>query len=137
MIIGTKLFSEIEINEKMIISFNDGIPGLENYKKFVLLDIEGSSMKALQSVEEKELCLIVITPWDYFKEYEIQLSKEEIGKLKLNSSSDAIVLNVANIREDKVTVNLAAPIIINVLNNIGKQIILTNSNYSIRQEIKC
>gem|GEM_PF-5142896 len=47
------------------------------------------------------------------------------------------IFNVLNIKDDKITANMVAPIVVNVINNLGMQIILQDSNYSIRQEIKC
>lgn len=55
----------------------------------------------------------------------------------LSNEKDAMVYNIITVREDKITVNLAAPLIINVIKGVGKQIILSNTNYKVRQEIPC
>lgn len=137
MKINTKFFGEIELDDNQIISFKRGIPGFEDEKVFALLDIEDSNFKCLQSLKERDVCLLLISPWDYVKDYEIELSDEEIKELELNSHEQVMVYNVITIRENKITANFLAPIIINIINNNGKQIILSNSKYSIRQEIKC
>lgn len=137
MNIETRLFREIEINDKNILTFNEGIPGFENFNKYVILDIEDSNLKCLQSVENKDVCLILINPFDYFLDYEIKLSTDDINKLKISKEQDVSVYNVLNIKNEKITANLLAPIVINAINNLGMQIILQESNYSIRQEIKC
>ncbi|SKA86163.1 flagellar assembly factor FliW [Caloramator quimbayensis] len=138
MIVNTKFFDDIEIDEKEIIYFKDGIPGFEEYKRYVILNIDDKcNLKCLQSVDERDVCLIVINPFEYFLDFEIELSDEEILNLEIENESDVIVYSVLTIRDDKITANLLAPIIINVLKMKGKQIILTNRNYSIRQEIKC
>lgn len=137
MNINTRLFGEITIDESSIIKFENGIPGFDNYKDYVLLNIEDSTMKALQSIEEKDVCLMVINPFEYFKEYEIELSDEEAKELEIDRPEDTLVYNVINIKKDKITVNLAAPIVTNIIKKLGKQIILSDNKYSIRQEIKC
>ncbi|EYE88777.1 flagellar assembly protein FliW [Fervidicella metallireducens AeB] len=137
MKISTKFFGEIELEDSQIITFKRGIPGFENEKKFVLLDIEDTNFKCIQSINDKDVCLLLISPWDYIKDYEIELSDEEIKELELTSHEQVMVYNVVTIRENKITANFLAPIIINIINNNGKQIILTDSKYSIRQEIKC
>lgn len=137
MNIETRLFGKIEISDKDILIFKEGIPGFEDFNKFVLLDIEDSKLKCLQSVENKDVCLILINPFDYFLDYEIKLSTDDISKLKILKEQDVLVFNVLNIKEDRITANMLAPIVINVINNLGMQIILQDSNYSIRQEIKC
>lgn len=137
MKIETRLFGEVDIDEKSIIIFEKGIPGFEKFSKFVMLDIEESLMKCLQSIEDKNMCLVIINPFDYFKDYEINLSTEEISRLQIAKEEDVSVFNVLNIKEDKITANMLAPIVINVLKKLGMQIILQESNYNIRQEIKC
>lgn len=138
MKIKTKFFGEVEIEENSIISFEHGLPGFEYLKDFVLLDSEDlPKFRCLQSIEESSICLLLLSPWDYFKDYQIELSDEEIRELDVRQEYDISVYNVVNVRQDKITTNLAAPIIINVINNRGKQIILTDTKYSIRQEIPC
>lgn len=138
MKIETRFFGEVEIDETKTLSFKNGIPGFENLTSFALLDFEDNeNLKFLQSLEEPSICLTILSPWTYFNDYQIQLSDEEIRELELQSETDAAVYNVLTIREDKITVNLLAPVIINVINNRGKQIILSESKYSIRQEIAC
>lgn len=138
MIIESKFFGNIEINEKQIIRFDHGIPGFEHEKKFVILDIEGKEdLKCLQSLEDKEVCLLMMLPWSCFKDYEIDVSDKEIEELGILSHEEVAVYCVLTVREDKITANLVAPIIINVLKNLGKQIILPDTKYNIRQEIPC
>jgi flagellar assembly factor FliW len=75
MKIETKFFGEIEIDKNSILNFEHGIPGFEDLNKFILLDIkDNETLKCLQSIEETQICLLMISPWKYFKDYEIQLS---------------------------------------------------------------
>jgi flagellar assembly factor FliW len=138
MKIGTRFFGEIEIDEKSILKFHDGIPGSEEHKEFVMLDIEDyKNLKCLQSILDYQICLLMISPWNYISDYEVQLSDNEIDTLKIQMEQDVAVYNIIKVTDNKVTANLLAPVVINVKNNNGKQIILSNSKYSIRQEISC
>jgi len=138
MRINTRFFGEIDIDENVIMEFNKGIPGFEELTKFALLDIEDNqSLKCLQSIEESSVCLMAITPWQYFKDYEIKLSDEEIEQLEIENQDEVSVYNIITVRQDKITANLVAPIIINVIKNKGIQIILSDTQYKIRQEIPC
>lgn len=138
MKIQSKFFGEVEIKASQIISFENGIPGFEEYNKFVLLNFEDTeNLKCLQSLDDSNICLVMISPWNYFKDYEIELSADDLKELVIQNEQDVAVYNVITTREERITTNLVAPIVINVLNNIGKQIILSNTKYSIRQEITC
>jgi flagellar assembly factor FliW len=102
------------------------------------LDFEdNANLKCLQSTEESGVCLLMIKPWDYFKDYEIEMSDEEIDELDIKNEQDVIVYNIITVRENKISANLVAPVVINVINKNGRQIILSNAKYDIRQEIKC
>lgn len=138
MNISTKFFGNIEIDEEEIINFHDGIPGFDKLTKFMILGIEDNkNLKCLQSIEDVNICLLIISPWEHFKDYSFELSEYEINELYLKSQDEAMVYNVITVRGDKITVNLAAPLIINVIKGVGRQIILSNSNYKVRQEIPC
>lgn len=138
MKIETKFFDEVEIEEENIIIFEAGIPGFEDYKKYIVMDINpNSNLKCIQSIEDKNVCLIITSPWNYFKDYEFELSDEEIAELEIEQESDVAVFNVLTFRESKITANLVAPIIINVIKNKGRQIILQNAKYDVRQELPC
>jgi flagellar assembly factor FliW len=138
MKIQTKFFGEIEIDTNSIINFEHGIPGFEDLNNFVLLDIEDNdNLKLLQSIEEIQICLLMISPWEYFKDYEIQLSDEEINELQIKNEHDVVIYNIIKNNDGKITANLLAPVVINVINNRAKQIILSESKYNIRQEIPC
>lgn len=138
MKIQTKFFGQIEIDTNSIINFEHGIPGFEDLKEYILLGIDDNeNLKCLQSIKEIHVCLLMISPWMYFKDYEIQLSDEEINELKIKNEHDVAIYNIIKNNDDKITVNLLAPVVINVINNRAMQIILSESKYNIRQEIPC
>lgn len=137
MRIETKFFGEIEIDEDKIISFSDGIPGFEENKKFVILDIADLNFKCLQSTEEKHVCLLLANPFEYFKDYDINIEDEDVTALGITSVHEVQVFTVVAFHDNKMTTNLVAPIIINTNNLKGKQIVFSGTEYSIRQEIKC
>ena len=95
----------------MKITLKKGILGFENLKEYELLDIENEDvLKEFNSTEEDCIGFIVVSPFEIIKEYEIVLNQETI---------------------EESTVNMKAPIVINVRNNCGMQIILQDEKYSI------
>ncbi|MEG0642048.1 MAG: flagellar assembly protein FliW [Clostridium sp.] len=137
MKLKTKFFDEIEINENTILNFQNGIPGFEGYKQYALLDFEEKKIKCLQCIDNVNICLILISPWDYNDTYEINISDDEINNLDIKDQKQVLVFNIVTVRENKITANFVAPIIINVLNNKAMQIVLNNNNYNIREVIEC
>jgi len=134
----SKVHGEIEYKENNVITFSKGIPGFNNLKKFILLDLdEYKPFKLLQSLENDEISLIVTSPYEFFHEYEIKLSEDTIRNLKIDSPEQVMVLTTVTLNSDveKVTANLQGPIIINTSNNLGEQIILDDSKYKVKSPL--
>jgi flagellar assembly factor FliW len=116
----------------------NGLPGFENLNKFTILDIEDQqSLKCLQSIEDRDICLLIASPWNYVLDYEIKIPEEELNELQIKTETDMNIYSVIRVQENLLYANLVAPIIININSNIGKQIIISNSKYDVRQAIAC
>lgn len=122
----------------MNITFEKGLPGFESYKTFSLCDIEGDSkFKLINSTEEENIGFIAISPFYVKKDYEINLDDETIKSLQIETPNDVLLLNIITLGKtlEKSTVNLKAPIIINIKNNKGKQLILQDDKYQIKEPL--
>lgn len=139
MKIVTERFGEIEIKETEIISFPKGIPGLDDYKKFVLfpVDEQDSPYFFLQSIEKKDLCFFLLDTLAYFADYDIELDESTIQSLSVESPSDIIVLSLITVTTSlqEATANLKGPIILNVKKNLAKQVVLDKTDYLIKQPL--
>lgn len=139
MEIMTKPYGSVTINPDDTIYFNNGLLGFEDYKKYVLLGIPdvGELMVWLQSVEKENIAFPVIQPRFFWPEYRPVVNVNDLEKLEIADSLDALVYAIVVIPEDakKMTANLRAPLIINVKNNRGKQIVLPDDTYKIKDYI--
>lgn len=139
MLLNTKHFGQIEIDEKGIIDFPEGLPGFEDVKKFVLLSNTGDNymFQWLQSVDKPDLAFVVIDPKYIREDYEVEVPDEEVEELKLDEDSDTTILSIVVVPEDisQMTANLKAPIIINNTNKKGKQVVLDCKDYNIKHYI--
>jgi flagellar assembly factor FliW len=134
----SKVHGEMQYEETNIITFNKGIPGFNELKKFILLDLqEYEPFRLLQSLEDNEISLIVTSPYEFFNEYEIKLSDETIKNLKIDSPEQVIIVTTVTLNSDvkKITTNLQGPIVINTSNNFGEQIVLDNSKYKVKSPL--
>jgi flagellar assembly factor FliW len=134
----SKVHGEMQYEENNIITFNKGIPGFNELKKFILLNLEEyEPFKLLQSLENDEISLIVTSPYEFFNDYEIKLSEETIKNLKIDSPEKVMILTTITLNSDvkKITTNLQGPIVINTSNNFGEQIVLDNSKYKVKSPL--
>lgn len=138
MKIETKFFGSQEVKEENIITFEHGIPGFENFHKFVLSSFnENGPFLVMQSMEKADLAFILIPLENIVPGYNIDLNNEIVAEIKLEKPEDAVLVAIVNIPDElaKATVNLAAPIVINSKDKIGKQFILNNPAYGLKHPL--
>ncbi|MPM96994.1 Flagellar assembly factor FliW [bioreactor metagenome] len=65
------------------------------------------------------------------------MSDEKINELSINSPEEILVLNTVTLNSNvkNITINMKAPIIINIKEKIGEQIILDNEKYRIKKPL--
>lgn len=122
----------------MKIFFEQGIPGLEKYKKFEISSIErNDKFKMITSIDDSNIGFVAISPFELKKDYEIDLNDEIIKELDVDNPKEVLLLNLVTLGKtlEKSTVNLKAPIIINIKNNKGKQLIIQEDKYNIKEPL--
>ena len=138
MLINTIRFGQVEIDGSKLIKFEEGIPGLEEYHEYALLQFEDSyPIMWLQSTEDRGVCLPVLDTFAVIEEYVFDIDDADVKELNLDGPEDLYVASVLVIPEDirKMTANLAAPIVINTATGRAKQIIIGGSEYNVRAPV--
>ena len=123
----------------MEILFEKGIPGFENYRYFNVNIVEGiKRFYHIVSKEDSNVGFISISPFDIKKDYEIDLDDQFIKELDIKNEKDVLVLCLITLGKSlkDSTANLKAPIIINIKNNRGKQLILQDDKYKIKEPLE-
>jgi flagellar assembly factor FliW len=139
MVYKSKIHGDIEYEENDVITFNKGLLGFDDLRKFFLVELEEvKPFKLLHSLEDENIGFIIISPFDFFKDYELNLNEETIKSLKIKSENEVMIVNTVTLNSDpnKITTNLQGPIIINISNNFGEQIIVDNSKYKVKEPLK-
>jgi len=117
--LGTCTFRETEV-----LTFPWGLPGFPNCRRFLALAVEAhENVLWLQSLDELKVALPVADPWHFFPEYDPRLPAFARVSLELTRAEDFSVLAVLVIPETGTpTMNLLAPIIINLRTRVGRQV---------------
>ena len=138
ILVKTRPFGEIEVSEKQIIQFPDGIFGFDYVKKFVILDSqEDSPLKWMQAYSEPELSFVIIRPTDFMREYELVISQTDIESVEAKDVNELLVFAIVTIPPNykEMTANLQGPIIINTKKKLGRQVISLSDKYSVKHRI--
>jgi flagellar assembly factor FliW len=128
--ISTSQFGEIQISHDQVFDFPDGILGFENLNKYILItDEDTEPFKWLISLDEPSIGFPLLSP--YYIDYEYDINR-------IIDSSNQILFAVVTLQNEnkRITANLKAPIIIDLENMQGEQILLPTEKYSTSFEIK-
>jgi flagellar assembly factor FliW len=124
MQIATTHFGPVEIGIDDILVFPRGIVAFEDCRHWVLLsDEENPSLAWLQSVSREEVALPVVSPRRFAPEYSVHISRGEIAPLEITQFDQLYVLAVVSSSDGDLTLNLKAPLIINLDRRLGRQVI--------------
>lgn len=135
MIYETKI-GTFDISEENVISFKNGIPGFENLRKFAIISLaEAEPIKWLTSLEDKNVALPIVDPWLIFSDYSVNLNQSVLDELENPKRENVLVFCVISLKT-QVTVNLIAPIVVNLEKGIGLQVILEGTNYTTKHPVK-
>jgi len=136
MMIQTPYFGEVEIEKEKMVKFEKGIPGFQDETQFVFIELPETPFFIMHSTQS-ELYFFVINPYQFISDYEVLITDAVVEALDIENSKDVAIYNIVTLKDDiyQSTANLQAPIIVNAKNKKGKQVILNQTSYSIRQPI--
>jgi flagellar assembly factor FliW len=137
MKVDTKAFGMIEVDDRQKINISEGLYGFEDYIEYVLLDAEQQPFYWLQSVKDRDIAFILINPFLFRPDYEVNIPNEDLKDIGLTSPEKALIFTIVTIPPDgsAMTANLQGPIIINRENMTGKQGILSDVRWNTRHDI--
>lgn len=141
MRIMTRVFGEVEIEDAKIITFDNGIVGFPDMKRFALVHDEEKGVDAgiryLQSIDEPEFAMPVMDPLRIVPEYNPEIEDELLTPLGAITPENLLVLVTVTVPGDitKISINLQAPVIINADERKAAQIIVEGNDYKVKYPI--
>ncbi len=140
MQIETSRFGTIVVKEEQIFHLPEGIIGFPEWTRYILINHrEGSPFQWFQSIENQDLAFVLMDPLDLVADYDIDLSPEDSLLLQIDQPvaeiTALVVVNISKQPPSEITANLLAPVVINSGKKIAKQIILYQSDYSVRHPV--
>ncbi|QEK11309.1 flagellar assembly protein FliW [Crassaminicella thermophila] len=139
MILNTKHFGKIEIDEEKIITFEEGLLGFEAIKKYTVIMNPDKEVPFhwLQAVEEPDLAFVITNPFLFKKDYDFYIPERIVDELEIQKEEDVMIFSIAVVPKElkNMTINLRGPLIINTNNKKGKQIVLDTDKYPLKYYI--
>lgn len=141
MKVNSRIFGEIEIEDNKIIHFPSGIIGFPEMTDFAIIYDEergnNAPIRWMQSIQETEFALPVMDPLLVMNTYNPEVEEDYLLPLGEMKGEDALVLVTVSVPKDlqKMSVNLQAPIVINVETKKAAQIIVDVQKYPVKYYI--
>jgi flagellar assembly factor FliW len=138
MKIKTSRFGEVTVDDSAAISFPEGMVGFPDTRTFVIFDgPEGTPFKWLQSADRPELAFVICDPLVFKSDYHLAVPSAELADLELRRPEDTVISVILSIPSDpwRMTANLLGPVIFNAERRLGKQLVLSGSEYSTKHPV--
>jgi len=136
--VNTSRFGEVSVPEDDVFTLKWGLPGFGFLREFVVLALEDQKPYVwLQSLERPEIAMPLIDPWALFSDYDPQLPSVTAAVMEIERPDDFCLMCVCVVGPEakELTVNLLAPVVFNLRLRIARQVMLEDSQYSIRTPI--
>jgi flagellar assembly factor FliW len=137
MKVNTSRFGAVDVPDADIVEFPDGLLGFESLKRFFVVDPADETLILwLQSADSPDVAFPILEPKLFKADYKVRLSANELRSLKISSASskDTLVYCILTIPEDvtTMTANLKAPVVINAADQVARQVVLQENEYSVK-----
>lgn len=129
----------LSYGEDAVLEFPRGLPGFEERRLFVAIQLPASSpLVFLQSLEDAGLCFIAAPVAAIRPGYGLEVSEEDLETVGLppgrqpEMGVDVLCLVVLSMHETGATANLLAPVVVNLANRKAVQAVAPEGMYSHR-----
>lgn len=138
MTVVTNRFGEVRFTEEEVFEFPWGLPGFSELRRFLALTLdEQPNFVWLQSVDDPKIALPAADPWQIFPDYEPRMPAYATEALGIAGAEDFTILCIVVVTKDaeEMTMNLMAPIVLNLKTRRARQVMLENSSYSVKTAV--
>lgn len=133
----TKTNGVVQVQDDKILTFEEGLFGFEDYKKFALIDSEYEPFIWLQSIENQNLAFLIIDPFLVCSSYEADIDDSSLVKIGVTKPEDVVIMTIVTVPQDgsAITANFQGPLVINKQNKKCLQVILADNRWTTKVDI--
>ena len=127
----------VEVSEKQIIDFPEGLFGFEDSRKYALIEAEQKPFVWMQSIEHEHISFLLINPFLFRAEYELDVDEKDQKLIDLDNPGNALIFAIVTFLGDgsPITANLQGPVVINTRNNLAVQAVLSDPRWLTKHDI--
>jgi flagellar assembly factor FliW len=141
--ISSQALGPIEVDPASALTFTEPMAGFPRCGRYALIPHrrpdgrEDESVAWLQALEPAYHAFVVTDPWGIVPDYAPEIPDADAEELELASFQDARVFGILTVPGDgaQISINLRAPVVVNVARRLAKQVVLLNDEYHTRHLI--
>jgi len=126
----------IPVSDGNIFTFPEGVPAFEDYKQFVMYcNTDMQPFFFMKSIGvSPEISFVCIDPYLIYPDYQVRVGPADLQALNLKRGQDAFVFSFVTVRDNAcdITANLQGPVVLNLKNSRGRQVICEGVQYDVR-----
>ena len=124
-------FGEVEYDPANVLHFPAGMIGFPTLHDFIVMpNKKEGPLFWIQSIDEPDIAFVLTDPSNFFLDYQVKPDESEMNSLQITEADECYILAVVTVPEDqKITLNLSAPILFSPKTNRAIQVILENTEY--------
>jgi flagellar assembly factor FliW len=142
--VPSQALGAIEVRPESVITMAEPLAGFPEVTQYALIEhtreggAAAGSVFWLQAVERPFHAFVVTDPWGVHPEYAPEISDADAQQLGLTSFEDARVFGILTVPRNpsEITINLRAPVVVNVAQRLAKQVVVLNDQYSTRHPMR-
>lgn len=128
--IDTQQFGELELEDRHIFTFKDGLHGFQELHKFVVVgDDSLLPFKWLLSLEQPSIGFPLLSP------YHIDFAYSPDIEFNPQTSAIMVIVTLADPKQGTPVANMRAPLLLDVQQQTGQQLLLNDSVYAMEQPV--
>jgi len=135
--VQTKAYGSLEVDDRQILHFPDGLLGFEKFKDYALLDAAQKPFFYLQSLDISELAFVLIDPFLFRPDYSVDVDDALLSSVGIERPEDALVLSIVTVPSDgaPITANLMGPLIVDRGSRRGVQAVMTDPRWQTKHDV--
>lgn len=124
MRIETARFGTLEVNERELFLFPQGLIGMETLRQWALVaDPVNPAVVWLQSASRSDRAIPMVSPRNFVEGFRVRVHRRALAPVQLRSGDRTYVLTTVAEDHGAMVTNLRAPIVLNLHRHLGCQVI--------------
>lgn len=134
--VHSTLLGALTLDRHELVEFPTGLYGFPDCRQFALLPASRDGLYWLQSTDYEALAFLLVDPFVHFSGYKVDLGSAELMRVGTSEPHEILVLAIVTLpssRDEPCTANLQAPVVFNLRDRRGFQIILSAEGFGVRE----